>query len=185
VTCIYRCGMVYCIYDTLCYISCYKRRSMMSLNMRITSQHHNALYTANVFYKILTFSLWAFFLIFGLTHPMQVYAWDAWCTWFGCAAWQDDDTTEFNVLDGWEWDVDIWLEDIIQQWINTFLSVMWLIALVVLIRWWLKMLTAGGNEERYNSWFKYLKNAFIWLFIIGLSWFIVSLIFWAVWLVAA
>lgn len=98
---------------------------------------------------------------------------------------QQDDTTRINIwwIENSEW---VWdgLEVVIQSFINTFLAALWIIALIVLIRWGIKMLTAAGNEDKYNSWFKYIKNAFIGLFIIWLSRFIVSFIFWAVNLVA-
>lgn len=137
----------------------------------------------NIFNKILI--LWCSFMLLSFFSVIQVFASDASCTWFGCSDWQQDEELKLNIGAWWEWEVDVWLEDIIQQWINTFLSMMWLIALAVLIRWGLKMLTASGNEERFNSWFKYLKNAFIGLFIIGLSRFIVTFIFWATSLITA
>lgn len=79
-----------------------------------------------------------------------------------------------------EWDA---LIDVIRWAINRLLWVLWLIALVMLIRWGLQMITAAGNEERYNNGFKILKQAAIWLAFIGVSWFIVSMILYVIYLV--
>jgi hypothetical protein len=42
------------------------------------------------------------------------------------------------------------------------------------------MVTAAGDEKKYGDWLKVLKYAAIGLAIIGLSWMIVSVIFWFV-----
>jgi preprotein translocase subunit Sss1 len=39
------------------------------------------------------------------------------------------------------------------------------------------MVTAAGNEEKYGTGFKILKQAGIGLVFIGLAWFVVSIIF--------
>ena len=101
---------------------------------------------------------------------------------FGSTKYLTNEDTKLNIW--WvEDDVSgIWdgLVTAIQNWLNFFLAIMWLIALVVLIRWGIRMLTAGGNEDGYNTGRKYVKNAAIWLAIIGFSWFVVSAIFWLV-----
>lgn len=75
------------------------------------------------------------------------------------------------------------LIDVIRWAINRILWILWLIALLMLIRWGLQMVTAAGNEERYNNGWKILKQAAIWLAFIGVSWFIVSLILYVIFLV--
>jgi hypothetical protein len=52
------------------------------------------------------------------------------------------------------------------------------IALVICLYGWFKMVTSAGDEKKYGEWLKVLKNAAIGLAIIGLSWMIVSVIFW-------
>jgi preprotein translocase subunit Sss1 len=42
------------------------------------------------------------------------------------------------------------------------------------------MLTAAGDEEKYNKWFTILKQVALWLVMIGLAWFIVSMIFYLI-----
>ena len=42
------------------------------------------------------------------------------------------------------------------------------------------MVTAAGDEKKYQKWLGVLKYAAIWLAIVWLSWMIVSVIFWFV-----
>jgi hypothetical protein len=42
------------------------------------------------------------------------------------------------------------------------------------------MVTAAGNEDRYSKWWTILKQAAIGLILIGIAWFIISIIFWLV-----
>jgi hypothetical protein len=65
----------------------------------------------------------------------------------------------------------------IQTFVNRVLGILWLIALIVLLYGWFQMVTAAGNEDKYNSWFTILKQAGIGLAFIGLAWFVVSIIF--------
>lgn len=60
------------------------------------------------------------------------------------------------------------------NWVMSLLSV---VALVVLLIWWFKMITANGDESKYKKWLAVLKQAAIWLIIIWLSWAIIRLIF--------
>lgn len=99
--------------------------------------------------------------------------------WFGCAdqVIGGEESTGINLW--WTGEVQWWaIEGIIADTVNRVLWFMWLIALVVVLIGWFMMLTAAGNEERYNSWWKYLKNAVIGLFLIAFARFILSLIFW-------
>lgn len=101
-------------------------------------------------------------------------------------------TFAVNSSQGTFWDVDaswwIWVAwtgtnqgegflDVVRWFVNWILWILGLIALIVLLWWGFQMVTAAGNEDRYNSWFKILKQAWIWLILIWVSWFIVSLIF--------
>ncbi len=73
------------------------------------------------------------------------------------------------------------LVDVIKSFINWMLGILSLIALVMLLLGWFKMVTAAGDEEKYKGGFKIMKQAWVWLAVIGLSWFVVSIIFWVIW----
>lgn len=95
-------------------------------------------------------------------------------SWFGAG-----DSSGIGVL-GWETDQGWGLIQTIKNFINWALWLLSLIALVILLFWWFKMITAAGDETKYKDWFKVLKQAWIWLAVIWLSWFIVSIIFWVI-----
>jgi len=69
------------------------------------------------------------------------------------------------------------LTDIIQNAVNRILWILALIALIILLYAGFLMLTAAGDEEKYNKWFTILKYVAIWLIFIGLARFMVSMIF--------
>ena len=61
--------------------------------------------------------------------------------------------------------------------------VLWLLAFISLILClyaWFRMMTSGGDSKQYSAWLSILKNAWIWLAIIGVSWLIVSLVFYVI-----
>jgi len=70
--------------------------------------------------------------------------------------------------------------DIIKSVINRVLWLLSLIVLVLMLYGWFKMITAAGDETKYKEWFKVLKQAAIWLAVIWLAWFIVSIVFWII-----
>jgi len=82
------------------------------------------------------------------------------------------------------WATDWWQEDalvnVIKWWINWVLGILALIALIVLLWGGFLMVTAAGNEDRYSKWWTILKQAAIGLLLIGIAWFIISIIFWLV-----
>lgn len=65
----------------------------------------------------------------------------------------------------------------IKQVINRFLAIIWLIALIVLVYWFYKIFFASDGEESFGEALKIVKWAAIALFVIWLSWFIVSMLF--------
>lgn len=75
---------------------------------------------------------------------------------------------------------DALISEIIQRAINRVLGILWLIALIILLYGGFLMLTAAGNDEKYNKWFTILKHTAIGLAFIGISRFIVSMIFYLV-----
>ncbi len=72
--------------------------------------------------------------------------------------------------------------EVVQSGINWILWLMALIALIILLWWGFQMVTAAGNEDRYNKWFTILKQAAIWLIMMWVAWFIVSIIFAVIWI---
>jgi len=72
------------------------------------------------------------------------------------------------------------LINVIKAGANWVLGILALIALLFLMWWGFQMVTSGGEDDKYNAWFTILKHAAVGLFLIGLAWFIISIIFWLV-----
>jgi hypothetical protein len=66
--------------------------------------------------------------------------------------------------------------DIIKSAINRILWILALIALILLIYGWLRMVLSWWNEEAYTQGFSILKSAAIWIALIWVAWFLASLI---------
>lgn len=64
--------------------------------------------------------------------------------------------------------------------INWVLWLLALIALVIALWAWFQMLTAAGDDGQYKKWFTMLRQAAIGLIMIGISWLLVSFIFWVI-----
>jgi uncharacterized membrane protein len=71
--------------------------------------------------------------------------------------------------------------DTLKNAINWILWILATVALVMCLYGWFKMVTAAGDEKKYQDGLKVLKYAAIWLAVIWLSWMIVSVIFRFVW----
>ncbi len=116
-----------------------------------------------------------------------------WCSlfllWWGTSFAQLDNTTNpftdptdtgnadkiwLIGTDQGQWDSAV---NVVKWFINRMLGILALIALIVLLRWGFQMVTAAWNEDRYSKWWTILKQAAIWLAMIWLAWFIVSLVF--------
>lgn len=74
---------------------------------------------------------------------------------------------------------------VIKTAINWALWMLALVALVVLLRGGRQMVTAAGDEGQYKKWFTILKQAAFGLIFIGVSWLIVSGIFYFINVVTA
>ena len=70
------------------------------------------------------------------------------------------------------------LIDVIKSFINWMLGILALIALVILLWGGFQMVTAAGDDAKYKKGFKILQQAAIGLVFIGVSWLVVSVIFW-------
>ena len=68
----------------------------------------------------------------------------------------------------------------IQSWINRVLGILAFITLCFVLYAGFLMLTSWGDSKKYNSWLDIIKNAALWLAIIGVSRLIVSLIFYVI-----
>ena len=64
--------------------------------------------------------------------------------------------------------------------INWMLGILALIALIILLYGGFQMVTSAWDEDKYGAWFTILKHAATGLILIGIAWFIVSIIFWLV-----
>ncbi|MCX6824049.1 MAG: hypothetical protein NT085_02890 [candidate division SR1 bacterium] len=67
---------------------------------------------------------------------------------------------------------------VIKSFINWMLGILSLIAMVVLLYGGFSMVTAAGDDTKYKKGFKILQQAAIGLVFIGVSWLVVSVIFW-------
>ena len=99
--------------------------------------------------------------------------------------WWGTDTTSYNPDVVWS---DGFKEDsllgVVTSAINRILWILSLIALVILLWWGFQMVTAAGDEEKYNKWFTILKQSWIGLAFIAFSWMFVSLVFRLIWKVS-
>ena len=108
------------------------------------------------------------------------------------ALWDErfDDINEFwqNTTTPVDWINTIWTDetatswsasllDTIQRAINWILWMLSFVALILCLWWGFQMLTAAWDDGKVKSWTKILKNAAIWLAVIGLSWLVVSFVF--------
>jgi amino acid transporter len=64
--------------------------------------------------------------------------------------------------------------------INWVLWLLALIALVILLYGGFQMVTAAGDEKKFDTGMTYLKQAAGWLAMIGVAWFLVSIIFFVI-----
>jgi phosphatidylglycerophosphate synthase len=72
------------------------------------------------------------------------------------------------------------LINVIKGGVNWVLGILALIALIILLYGWFLMVTSAGNEEQYKKWRTILQHAAIGLMLIGVAWFIISIVFWLV-----
>lgn len=72
------------------------------------------------------------------------------------------------------------LINVVKWWVNRVLGILGLIALLILMYGGFLMVTSAGEEEQYKKGRTILKHAVIGLIIIGVAWFVVSIVFWLV-----
>lgn len=94
-----------------------------------------------------------------------------WVIWVG---WVDLPGVDPNATTA---ESDALVGSVIQTAVNRVLWILAFIALLILMYAWFLMLTAAGDDEKYNKWFNILKQVALWLVFIGLAWLVVSMIF--------
>ena len=72
---------------------------------------------------------------------------------------------------------DTWFISFVQSAVNWILAFLGLITIIILIWWGFQMVTAAGDNNKYQKWFTIVKQAVIGLILIGVSALIVNLIF--------
>ncbi len=118
------------------------------------------------------------FLAFGSIGMVAAQGWftttNPWTT-------PDDDwsTTNLDVIWSGAGQQDN-LVNVIRWFVNRVLGILALIALLVLLYAGFQMVTAAGDEEQYKSWFTMLKQAAIWLVMIWIARFVISIIFFVI-----
>ena len=125
--------------------------------------------------KYIIISLIAFLWVVTMVTPSFSEAWNsAFWKWSSV-----DANAELSIwwLNWWDLQTDDKALDVIRWAVNWILWLWGLIALIVLLYWWFLMVTSQG-EDWYEKWRKVLRAAIIWLWIIWLSWFILSIWFW-------
>jgi len=100
-------------------------------------------------------------------------------SWFG-----DSSNVQIAGIADWQMKGDK-LIDVIKSFINWMLGMLALIALVILIWGGFQMVTAAGDDAKYKKGFKILQQAAVGLVFIGVSWLMVSVIFWLLGVVMA
>jgi len=93
--------------------------------------------------------------------------------------WYDGEAEEVNLIwtDSQQQDAFV---NVVKWWVNWVLGVLALIALLYLMWGWFQMVTSGGDDEAYGKWFTILKHGATGLILIGVAWFIISIVFWLV-----
>lgn len=114
--------------------------------------------------------------------PNYVSAQGNWDAGFDDEQWWFARTNEKqrNELGGWYSTTGSWssLLTTIRRAINWVLWILATITLVIMIYAGFLMVTSAGDDKKYQKGLWIIKYAAIWLAIIGLSWLIVSVIFW-------
>lgn len=88
----------------------------------------------------------------------------------------DGGVQNVNVIWQWSGQQDAFV-NVVRGVINWTLWILAFIALIILLYGGFLMVTAAWNDDRYTKWFTILKQAAIWLILIGVAWFVVSIIF--------
>lgn len=109
------------------------------------------------------------------TNPIEAWIWYAiWVWWeepISWLAWTETEITEYD-------DALSKIIIVIQNVVNYVLWILAVIAVTYLLIHGFIILTAAGDDSKVKKWLKWVKNAFIAIAWIWLSWIIVALILW-------
>jgi preprotein translocase subunit Sss1 len=89
---------------------------------------------------------------------------------------RDGGVTNVNVIGQGAGQGDAFV-NVVRGAINWVLGILAFIALIILLYGGFLMVTASGDEEKYKKGFTILKQAAIGLLLVGIAWFVVSIIF--------
>lgn len=137
------------------------------------------------------FVLWIFMSILwvvglstiGMTPTVEAQWSNIPATWEGATS---NTSVQWGINVAGGTDVDQWdrIIGVVKNFINYVLGFLGLIALIMLLYGGFKIVTWGSDEAKYQEGVKTLKNAAIGIGFIGLSWFLVTFIFFVFGLVA-
>lgn len=132
----------------------------------------------NTWKKVL-FSLWAITLLWaGSIGLVNATEWGWWDGGYTSTQWMPQQNDSYKINDrGIDAAWDNYLLDNAIRLVNWVMSMLSVVALIVLLIWGYRMITANWDEWKYKKWLSVLKQAAIWLIIIWLSWAIIRLIF--------
>ena len=68
----------------------------------------------------------------------------------------------------------------LQRWLNWLVGILAILALFIMVYWWILMVTASWDDEKYKKWWTIMKQVAIGLIYIGLSWLFIMLVFYVV-----
>lgn len=125
--------------------------------------------------------LWLLFTAFvGTISIVHATWWSADINAYSTNLFNDIGTNNTNIWISTIWtNSDQWwsLIQVIKNVINWVLGMLALIALVLCLWWWFQIVTAAWDEWKQKKWLSVLKHAAVWLVVIWLSWFVVTIIF--------
>ncbi len=74
--------------------------------------------------------------------------------------------------------------NVVKWWFNRVVGILAFVLLLLVLRGGIEMILANGDDGKYKAGFTILKNWATWLAILGVAWFVVSIIFYVITLVA-
>lgn len=116
--------------------------------------------------------VWCGLLVLGLMSTISV------ADSFSFGISKDIKALEKINVGGVEKDQEANLLDVIKSVANWVFGILWLIALLLVMYGWVLMVTSAGEDDTYKKWWTIMRSALIWLVIIGVAWFVVSIIIW-------
>lgn len=117
--------------------------------------------------KIPRILLWIIFLLTLQCNTIQADGWfwvSNWVNWIDVPKTNDQNVNDEALI-------------IVTKIVDRILSLTSVIAIIIFTIWWYKVITAWWDDSKVKSWYKFIKNAIIWILIIWLTRGIIRLIF--------